>query len=142
MVNNNHKSYLRILLWLVALHSFCVGLGLMFMPVSWFDLFGFTEPTVRFFAAQGGIFHIVMSVAYALGAYDLIKNKQLIIFSIIAKFIATVFLTSYFFFIESAWMIVLSGVGDFLMGIVILYLYIQYFKIAELINGSEDLINE
>ncbi|MCF8296343.1 MAG: hypothetical protein K9J13_02260 [Saprospiraceae bacterium] len=142
MINTNIKNYLRILLWLVALHSFCVGLGLMFMPLSWFEIFGFSIPTVRFFAAQAGVFHIVMSVAYALGAYNLIVNKQLILFSIIAKFIATIFLSIYFFFIESAWMILLSAIGDFLMGIVICWLFIKYFKVVELINNNQEIINE
>jgi len=70
------------------------------------------------------VFHIAMSVGYAMAGYEKIKYKQLIVFSIIVKFIATVFLISYFLIISSQWLILMSGISDFLMGIIILYLYL------------------
>ena len=115
---------LSVFLWLVAVHSFLVGIGLIVLPSSAFEYFGFNPTFERFFSTQGGVFHIAMSVGYAMAGYDKIKYKQLIVFSIIVKFIATVFLISYFLIISSQWLILMSGISDFLMGIIILYLYL------------------
>jgi len=90
--------------------------------------FGFENIAGKFFPTQGGVFHLVMSIAYVWAAMDVEKYQILILFSIAAKFIATVFLLSYFFFMENIWMILLSGIGDFLMGILILFLYVKAKK--------------
>jgi hypothetical protein len=128
---------LSVFLWLVALHSLLVGIGLIFLPSSFFEFLGFQKTFDRFFSTQGGVFHIAMSVGYAMAANDLIKYKQLIVFTIIVKFIATVFLLSYFFVISQQWLIITSGISDFVMGYVVLYLYkklneISYFDEKQL----------
>lgn len=122
-MNIKADKALSIFLWLVAIHSFMVGLGLIVLPTSFFEYLGFKPTFDRFFSTQGGVFHIAMSVGYALAGYDKIKFRQLIVFSIIIKFIATVFLITYYLFITSQWMIIFSGISDFLMGVIILYLY-------------------
>lgn len=114
---------LSVLLWLVALHSFLVGVGLIVLPSSFFEFLGFSKTFDRFFSTQGGVFHIAMSVGYALAGYNKEKYKQLIVFSVIVKFIATVFLLTYFIIISSQFLIIFSGITDLLMGISILYLY-------------------
>lgn len=114
---------LSVFLWLVALHSLLVGIGLIFLPFSFFEFLGFQKTFDRFFSTQGGVFHIAMSVGYAMAAKDLSKYKQLIVFTIIIKFIATVFLLSYFFVVSQQWLIITSGISDFVMGYVVLYLY-------------------
>jgi Na+-driven multidrug efflux pump len=114
---------LSVFLWLVALHSLLVGIGLIFLPSSFFEFLGFQKTFDRFFSTQGGVFHIAMSVGYAMAAKDLSKYKQLIVFTIIIKFIATVFLLSYFFVVSQQWLIITSGISDFVMGYVVVYLY-------------------
>ena len=130
---NKPDKLLPVFLWLVSLHSFFVGIGLIFLPASAFEFLGFAPTFERFFSTQGGVFHFAMSVAYAMAAYDLIKNQQLIVFSITVKFLATVFLIIYFVFISHQWLIIFSAVTDMLMGMVILFLYKKletenYFK--------------
>jgi hypothetical protein len=112
-----------VFFWLVAIHSFLVGIGLIILPSSAFEFLGFDSTFDRFFSTQGGVFHIVMAVSYAMAGYDQKRFECLIVFSIIVKFIATVFLVIYFFIISSQLLIILSGISDFLMGIVILFLY-------------------
>lgn len=114
---------LSVLLWLVALHSFLVGIGLIMLPASFFEFLGFKSTFDRFFSTQGGVFHIAMSVGYALAGYDKVKYKQLIVFSVIVKFIAALFLFTYFIIISSQFLIISSGISDLLMGVSILYLY-------------------
>lgn len=117
------EKILSYFLYLVALHSFGVGLGLIFLPISVFAQIGFEQTFDRFFSSQGGVFHIVMAICYFLAGYDKIKFKELIMFSYVVKLIATVFLLTYFILISSKLLIFISCITDFLMGIIIFYLY-------------------
>jgi hypothetical protein len=120
--------YLSIVLYLVALHSISIGSGLIFMPLSYLSFFGFEQVCEKFFPVQGGIFHVVMGIGYYLAGKDPVKNQSLVIFSIIAKSLATVFLFIYYFTVKTNWMILISACGDGLMGFVIFYMY-QYHVI-------------
>ncbi|MGK9476388.1 hypothetical protein [Melioribacter sp. OK-6-Me] len=123
MKSISYNKLLSVFLWLVALHSLLVGIGLIIMPGSLVEFMGYTSCNERFFRAQGGVFHIAIAVGYALSAYNPKRFECLIIFSIIVKFIATVFLLSYWIFVTSLALIIISGVSDFLMGIIILFLF-------------------
>ena len=68
---------LTIVLWLVAMHSFCVGVCLIVMPASLFSYFGFGIGE-KFFATQGGVFHIVMSICYFIVAFNDITTSALL----------------------------------------------------------------
>jgi hypothetical protein len=116
----DHGNILSMILWLVALHSFIVGIGLIVMPPQ------LNSGGDRFFQSQGGVFHIVMTIAYSLAALRTSRFECLILFSIIVKFSATIFLFIYYFFAVQIWMVLLSGITDCLMGIVILWMYVLY----------------
>ncbi len=114
---------MKVFLALVALHSFCVGVGLIAIPLGYFDLFGLEGYQGAFFKTQGGVFHIVMCGAYLPAAMNPVKKILLVRFSIFAKFTATVFLLSYAFISEMAWIILVSGILDLLMGLVLYWFY-------------------
>ena len=116
---------LKWILWLVAIHSICFGIALVILPVNIIELFGF-RLTEKFFADQGGVFHLVVAVAYIWAALDLKKSFKLIVLSCTAKYVATIFLLSYFFFADHKFMVIFSGLADFLMGFTIMMLYILY----------------
>jgi hypothetical protein len=135
----NPRRRLSLLLILVAIHSFCVGVGLIIRPAELMQLFGFGECYERFFPTQGGVFHIVMVVAYLMAAYDVDENHSLIIFSIIVKIMATVFLFIYFIAVEQIWLVLMSGFSDGLMGMAIyvaLLLYLKSKKKSEFIKNQ------
>lgn len=125
---NDSGFRLSLLLWLIAFHSFAVGVALILIPPDLMQYFGYNLINERFFSLQGGVFHIVMSVCYFLAALKLEKFKGLIILSITAKFIATIFLTSYFIIFEQIKVVLLSGIVDYLMGMAILFAYLSYKK--------------
>jgi hypothetical protein len=106
-------------LYLVALHSFITGLALVVHPALLMKLIGFDSICERFFPAQGGVFHILMAIAYTMGAVNVKKYHCLIVFAIIVKSGATLFLLVYCFTIEFKWIILLFGIGDGLMGLTI-----------------------
>jgi hypothetical protein len=136
-MNLKVDKILSVFLWLVAIHSFLVGIGLIVLPASVFEFLGYQSTFDRFFSTQGGVFHIVMAVGYAMAGYDKKRFECLILFSIIVKFIATVFLIIYFTVISSQLLIILSGISDFMMGNIIFFLYRklkqeQYFQVDKL----------
>ncbi|MCW9094722.1 MAG: hypothetical protein OQJ74_02640 [Ignavibacteriaceae bacterium] len=123
---------------MVALHSFFVGVCLILLPSSVFEYLGFDPSFERFFSTQGGVFHIIMSVCYAMGAYDVKKFLTLVIFSFIVKFIAAIFLLLYFVLISSQLLIILSCISDLVMGLIIFILYIKLDKQVYSLGGSHE----
>jgi hypothetical protein len=112
---------LKVFLILVTIHSFCVGLGLILIPIDAYEFFGFYGYHGNFFKIQAGVFHIVMCGAYVWAALDPAGNRIMIRFAIFAKMMATVFLISYAAFIDMVWMVMASGVFDFIMGLVLIW---------------------
>jgi len=135
MKKARYDVLLKWLLWLVAIHSVGFGISLIVLPISVIELFGF-RLAEKFFAVQGGVFHIVVALAYIMAALDLGRAKKLIILSCTAKFMATIFLLSYYFFVKHIFMVVFSGIADFLMGLAILLLYILYLRTNPAIDES------
>ena len=122
-MNRKAERFLKLFMCLVALHSFAVGIGLIIFPSSAFEYLGF-EPTFdRFFSTQGGVFHIVMAVGYAMPCINLNKFKSLVTFAVVVKFIAAIFLVLYFCLVRTQLLIILSAVSDFIMGATILILF-------------------
>ena len=121
----------RITLLLIAIHSFIVGVALITLPFEILSWFGLTVDPYRFFSTQGGVFHIVMSIAYLLAARDPMRERSLLIFIITAKWIAFFFLMIYFLFAEMVPTIALSAVGDGAMGVVVFVFFLELFSVEE-----------
>ncbi len=116
---------LKILLWLIAIHSFVTGVLLIESTPEMLSYFGYTEGP-GFFSTQGGVFHMVMVIAYLMTAYNLGKESMLIWFCITAKMMATAFLVLYFFLFEQIWVVLASGFGDFVMGVLLWIAFLKY----------------
>ena len=114
--------FLILFLWLVALHSFIVGLFLILFPPGLLNRFGFAV-TEKFFPTQAGVFHLVMAAIYVFAIRRIKVCVDLVQLSILIKFLAAIFLFSYYFFISGIGMVILSGAGDLLMGVVLLILF-------------------
>lgn len=117
----------QLLMYLIALHSFCVGIALIVLPFGVLSWFGFTVDPYRFFSTQGGVFHVVMSVAYIMAARNPLGEKNLIIFIILAKWIAFFFLSFYFLLSEMVPVIAASAIGDGLMGLLVMMFFLELY---------------
>lgn len=122
LFKNPGKRY-SALMWLIAIHSFLVGIALIFSSPAIFEFLGFEPYAEKFFPVQGGIFHIIMSIGYGLAAYDRKRFIGLVIFSIICKSTAFLFLIIYFIFVSSIYMVLHSAIGDGIMAILMIYYY-------------------
>ncbi|MEI7662542.1 MAG: hypothetical protein WCK34_10100 [Bacteroidota bacterium] len=121
-------SYRKLMQWvlaLVACHSIGFGLALIVLPVDILELFGF-HLYEKFFAVQGGVFHLIISAAYIMAAMQPESSGKLIFLSCFTKFSATIFLFLYFFCEKMIIMVFFAAIGDFLMGLAILFSYILY----------------
>lgn len=127
MHNVPYAPLLKGLLWLIAFHSVCTGIGLILFPPSVFAYFGFSVPQT-FFADQGGVFHMVISSVYILAAIDLANSSRLIGITCFVKFSAFLFLMAWYFFGLPSWIILVSGLLDLLMGLVVLLLFLGFKK--------------
>ena len=123
----NRRLLLQWTLWLIAIHSICFGLALIIFPSAWIEFFGFRLEE-KFFADQGGVFHLIISLAYIMAALAPETSKKFIILSCVTKFTAAVFLFSYFLFDRPIIMVFVSGIGDLLMGLAILFAYRFYIR--------------
>ena len=132
---NDPTLRLSILLWLMAVHSFLVGTGLIIQVPKLMELFGFHSVHEHFFPAQGGIFHIVMAFGYALAASDSVRFRCLILFFIFVKAVATLFLLFYFVFIDGILAILISGIGDGVFCVILYLSSISYDKHLKIKTG-------
>jgi hypothetical protein len=122
----SYRNLLIITLWLIALHSISVGIGMIVLPSNVIKIFDIVPSEHRFFITQGGVFHLVMAIAYAMAALDIKTNKVLINYAIIVKFCATAFLLYYFICVNQFGIVFLSGIGDFCMGVLLLVINKKY----------------
>ncbi len=117
----------KLLLQLIALHSFSVGVALIVLPFGVLSWFGLTVDPYRFFSTQGGVFHIVMSIAYLFAARAPLQERSLLIFIILAKWVAFFFLGFYFLLGEMVPTIAFSAVGDGLMGLLVMMFFLEAY---------------
>jgi len=129
------EKFLSTVLWLVAVHSIVMGLALITQPAILMEWSGFRSEHEHFFPAQGGVFHLLMAVAYSLGAVNSQKYYFLIVFSVIVKVVATLFLFVYCFTIEFKWIILISGIGDGVMGMTI-FIALRHYLYFQTTNGK------
>ncbi|MBU8871676.1 MAG: hypothetical protein KOO60_12490 [Gemmatimonadales bacterium] len=122
-VSTRIATFLKIWLWLMAFHSFAVGLGLIWHPAILLSRLGYVPCSEPFFPTQGGVFHIVMAVGYSMAAWNPSNFRCLVIFSIVVKVMATVFLAVYWFINPSLWVVLMSGLADGAMAIILAFLY-------------------
>ena len=127
------EKALSTVLWIVASHSFLLGVGLILQPPTVIKCLGFEPIGEPFFPAQGGTFHMCMGIAYLMGAVDIEKYYSLILFSIIVKSGAALFLTLYCIVVDFKWFILFCAIIDAVMGLAIFivlknYLYFKTYR--------------
>ncbi len=108
---------LQVVLSLVALHSAGVGIGLMSGSATLLERCGFQTGGETFFVVQGGVFHLVMAIAYGIAAWDPARLPGFVVFSILVKVVATVFLIIYWAAVARVPTILASGLVDGVMAL-------------------------
>ena len=130
IMNKSDNHYIlgntfRLVLIIIALHSLILGLGLILFPRALIPLFGFGVPAENFFFLQSGMFYCIMAIAYAMLGLWPERKEGLMLLTFFAKFLTTIFLLSFYFLSGGAWTLLLSALLDFIMGLAILWFYLD-----------------
>jgi hypothetical protein len=98
----------RILIFLISLHSFIVGIMLMFFAEWAVQFAGWSGADPIFFIWQAGAFHFVLAAGYLVEH----SRSGTISLLLIAKTTAFVFLLGGSLLYETPWSVWFSGVAD------------------------------
>ena len=107
----------RLFVILVAVHSFSIGIMLLFFTGWTLDFAGWQGVDSYFFPRQGGVFHLIVAVGYFLEH----RRHDGVTLMVMAKSAAVVFLLVMNSW-DVAWSLTFSGILDGLMlaGILVL----------------------
>jgi ABC-type glycerol-3-phosphate transport system permease component len=105
----------RLLVVLIAVHSYAVGFALLFLTEWGSRLGGWEHVTPLFFPRQAGAFHLVVATGYLM-EYQRSRGVTLLLTT---KAIAVAFLFSTTLLDHVPWVVPLSGVADGLMGLTV-----------------------
>lgn len=101
------KRWVRPFVLGVALHSFGVGLALVFATAWGLEFGGFSQEAT-FFARQGGVFHLLVATAYWVEY----RRYGTMDFMVLAKSVAVVFLLASLALGAPRLVVGLSALGD------------------------------
>jgi hypothetical protein len=133
---------LSFVFWLIFLHSFFVGLALIFHPPGLMSIFGFHSIGEKFFPVQGGIFHIILGIFYLTVVLRVEGFRAVIYLSMITKSMAFVFLVYYYIFVDGIVIVLFSGITDGAMAVIIVLAYQSYNRQAVKIHNRESINDE
>ena len=133
---------LSFVFWVIFLHSFFVGLALIFHPPGVMRLLGFHSIGEGFFPVQGGVFHILMGIFYLTVVLRVEGFRAVIYLSIITKSMAFVFLLYYYFFVDGIFIVLFSGIADGAMAVIVILAYQSYNRQAVKIDKREPINDE
>jgi hypothetical protein len=102
------ETHERVLIYLISLHSFIVGLMLMFAAEWAVQFAGWHGADPIFFIWQAGAFHFVLATGYII---EYSRSKTIVLL-LVAKTIATVFLLGGSLLAETPWSVWFSGLAD------------------------------
>ncbi|MBK7702241.1 MAG: hypothetical protein IPI34_04755 [bacterium] len=101
-----------LVLYGIALHSLLTGIVLIVQPDAFMLWAGWGAPRPSFFAAQGGVFHVLMVALYLRAARRSRDRDALIPYILFVKTTAAAFLLSYYLFVEGTPLILAAGLFD------------------------------
>ena len=119
------QKLFRITLQVSALISISVGLALGLLPFGALSWVGLTVDPYRFFSSQAGVFHAAMGIAAFIASRNLLKSNNLLLYIIITKWLSFFFLSFYSIFLEMVFILALSATFEGLMGLLILFFFLE-----------------
>ncbi|MEJ2085181.1 MAG: hypothetical protein P8Y44_05805 [Acidobacteriota bacterium] len=107
------------LIVMIAVHSFTVGVFLLFFTRWGVAFGGWQDLHLTFFARQVGAFHFVVAIGYLL---EYFRYRE-VTFLLLTKIIAVLFLVSMMMVEPVPWALSLSALGDGLMALLVIFVH-------------------
>lgn len=104
----------RLIIAAIALHSFVLGIIMLFFPLWILQIMGWNYTDNTFFPAQTGIFLFLLGGAYGMALW----YRPLAWFIVVSKALAVIFLLAEYIFNGVPEFIMLAAYFDGLMGLV------------------------
>ena len=114
-------NLLRVVLFLVGIHSILLGTTIYFFTTPFYQLFFSVDPDNFFFIKQAGIFLFLAGLFYLVPVWDMNRYKPIIYLVVISKTIAVLFLITNASLSPSPLMIYLAALGDGSMALIIMF---------------------
>jgi len=108
-----------IVLFGVALHSLLTGIVLIVQPEAFMRWAGWGGIRPSFFAAQGGVFHMLVVTLYLRAARRVPERRVLVPYIVFVKTAAAAFLISYYLCVEGLPLILAAGLFDGCVAVVL-----------------------
>ena len=119
---SREDKFTGLFVLLVALHSYAVGIGLLFLAPLTLPFGGFELPASLFFVRQGGVFHLTVATGYL---WEWRRHRALFLM-LTTKAMATVFLgLAWLLTPQPPWLIGASALQDGAMGAVAAWLVLR-----------------
>jgi len=119
------KTFRRITVAIVALHSFALGAAMLFAPTWTLRTFGWPYDGPTFFPSQSGILLLLLGLSYVGGIYHL----PFVVFLIVSKACAVAFLVTQYFTNEEQGLILESAAGDAIMGLTVAVALVLEYRV-------------
>ena len=123
----HENNWFRLELIIIAIHSFVAGSILILLPDDLMRRFGLGDASVSFYSVQSGVMLYILAIGYLLFGLKYAHDRGLILLALVTKFIGATFLFICYFVINEAWILLVSSIVDFIMGLAILWHYINIF---------------
>lgn len=107
------KKVEGVLVWLIALHTFTIGVALLVVPEWALRVGGWRDIPPLFFPRQAGIFHFVLGFGYLRE----LRCRGSVSLLLLAKSAAFLFLMTSALVWTPPWFVPFAGVTDGLMGL-------------------------
>jgi hypothetical protein len=119
---------LRVILFLVGLHSVILGGAIYFFTVPFHQFFFSVDPDNFFFIKQSGVFLFLAGLFYLIPIKDLKRFNLLIVLVVFSKVTAVAFLLRNAHLTPAPPMVYLAALGDGLMAAAISILALLWYK--------------
>jgi len=121
----NWQRALKLIIVLISIHSFLLGIAMLFSPRVFTEFFGVASKGQFFWQSQSGIFLFILAIAYYLAYREIDRSRILVNFLVLSKALAAVFLLTHWIFFNAPDSIALAAAGDGIMGTSVLLLNIK-----------------
>jgi hypothetical protein len=128
------KTFRRITVAAVAMHSFALGTAMLFWPTWTLTTFGWPYDGPTFFPSQSGILLLLLGISYVGGIYHL----PFVVFLVVSKACAVLFLVTQYFTNEEQGLILESASLDAIMGAAVTMALVFEYRARRKARAAEE----